>query len=749
VIVSCHFVVIAPRLCRPSLQHPLFIMAHSSDEFLVALLEASFDAGFLVEGSTGAVLHANQPAADLFNAPSEESFITENGATRSIDSLVAFWSYSLEHHENDNDDSVDHSERTGGRELDDKLPWEQVVTYASRPKVTAAAAAAAALVSGDASNNISGNGEGPVLEWTITGLKLAPTGTRAQQSHATGKDAESISSSMKESFPGALRIASVPESTKWLVYIRHSDHHDIIRNGSISKAGEYSNASGGVKRSSRRISSRSAAKEPRMTIDENGFIVDINDAALASHEECWKWVTKDLIGKHVSAAQIAKPPGSGDDNAANKNGSRKPPKMLKMLDMVLESGMEPGHSACPMSGFPLRVDPNVSAMTTGGAQREENITEAAFEAALDPIFQIDEHGTIQMVNSAAIKTFGWARHEFLNSDISMICGGGHQAKHAGYMARYLSTGDTRVIGQNRELIAKKKDGSEFPIELGVVEVDTFAGDVRLFCGFVRDLSSIKAREQMAQEMVEAALDPMFQINQHGKILMVNNAATAEFGYDREELIGENIKIICGGSHGNNHDLYIKRYTRTGETRVIGKYRELPAKRKDGSEFPIQLAVVEIGNGNNSEERLFCGFVHNLTRHKRDQEIMKGTIDTSLDPVLHINENGIIQMVNNATCSHLGWTREELVGENVSLIVGGAHQAAHGEYIERYLATGEKRAMGKKRKLWARRKDGSQMPIELGLSEINIFGGAERMFCAFLTDLSGRQTSDHEAGHQNS
>lgn len=117
------------------------------------------------------------------------------------------------------------------------------------------------------------------------------------------------------------------------------------------------------------------------------------------------------------------------------------------------------------------------------------------------------------------------------------------------------------------------------------------------------------------------------------------------------------------------------------------------------------AVVEIQTGGEGEERMFCGFVHDLSRQKRDADIMKGTIDTSLDPVLHINENGIIQMVNNAACSHLGWTREELVGENVSLIVGGEHAKQHGKYIERYLETGEKRAMGKKRALTARRKDG--------------------------------------------
>lgn len=376
-----------------------------------------------------------------------------------------------------------------------------------------------------------------------------------------------------------------------------------------------------------------------------------------------------------------------------------------------------------------------------------------------------------MVNSAATTTFGWTRSEFIGNNISMICGGGHEAYHASYMARYLATGDTRVIGKNRQLPAKRKDGFEFPIELGVVEVDTFAGDVRLFCGFVRDLSDLRAREQLAQEIVEVALDPMFQINEEGQILMVNKAAETTFGYARDELIGENVSIICGGSHGPNHQYYLKQYLRTGVAKVIGKYRELPARRKDGTEFPIQLAVVEIQMGNKENERMFCGFIHDLSRQKRSNDIMRGTIDTSLDPVLHVNENGIIMMVNNATMEHLGYTREELIGENVSIIVGGDHAAKHGEYIERYLKTGEKRAMGKKRQLKARRKDGrcvnelypnsarsewyiltilrfffslciyrSEIRIELGLAEIEILGGKERLFCAFLGLSSERRPS---------
>lgn len=663
-----------------------------------SVLKGSFDGGFLIEESSGKILHHNKSAQDLFwpedNTPSDKKKKgkKEVKETRTkIDDFVSFWAFSLKRDDSD-DDSDDGNRKKKDKEESDTLKWHQVVKHYNSVSPSEA-----------------------VEEWKITGNKTYVEGDKTE----------------KRNFPGSMKLTCVgANSGYWLAFVRHADLNDMARGGSVNESRSTTGlGTERVKRS--RGSGVKNPKEARMSIDADGNILEINFHALDLDVKNpkYSWINLDLVGKHLSTTPIAQPPG--------RSQTPPPPerKAPKMLDMILESGVDAGHASCPMSGFPLRLqDGQMSAMTTGGTQREENITAAAFEAALDPIFQIDEHGKIQMCNSSAVQKFGWKRSEFLGSNINMICGDGHGPKHSGYLARYLATGETRVIGKQRELMARKKNGEEFPVELAVVEVDTFAGETRLFCGFVRDLSTIKAREQLAQEMVKGALDPVFQINDKGKILMVNNAALERFGYEEDEILGHNIRMICGGSHGPSHDQYLRKYMRTGDTRVIGKYRELPAKRKDGVEFLIQLAVVEIHTGK-SEDRLFCGFVHDLSAQKRAQEIMRGTIDTSLDPVLHINDNGIIQMVNNATCTHLGWKREELVGENVSVIVGGGHAQGHGKYIERYLETGEKRAMGKKRKLKARRKDGSELDIELGLSEININGGKERMFCAFLTVLS--------------
>ncbi|CAB9499682.1 Sensor protein FixL [Seminavis robusta] len=649
-------------------------MATAVRDLYKSILEGSFDAGFLLDASKedATIVHATALARELFEVAPETDLVG-----RSIGALTSFWSHSLP--------------KEDAKSQEDTLAWKSVMEFATRS-------------------------DDPIREWTITGkLQVGSEET----------------TNNNKSFPGTLKLCQV-DTYFWFAHVRHADLHDMAM-GTYREAQSQSHQSSGKGRKRRSQLNQnnkvSFDNMPQMTVDKHGIIKEFNKLALNSMDFC-NW---GLIGKHVNDIKWAPKTTTEADAEVDGKKDEKSPGTSESLGVVFDLTQDAEEGTGGLGLIQIGNKDNTVA-TTGGYNRDEVITEAVFEAALNPLFQINEHGTIQMVNSAAEKVFGWTRNEFLGSNIAMICGGEHGPKHASYIERYLATGDTRVIGKNRELIAKRKDGSEFPIELGVVEVDTFSGDTRLFCGFVRDLSRIKRREQLTKEIVEGSLDPMFHINQSGRILMVNQAALTAFGYEREELEGHNISMICGGSHGKHHDSYIKKYLETGDTQVIGKQRELPARRKDGSEYPIQLAVVELEPGPDGE-RMFCGYVHDLSQRKRNEDIIRGTIDTSLDPVLHIDINGIIQSVNRAALDHLGWTRSELVGQNVSMIVGGGHAEHHDEYLKKYLETGEAKAMGRRRKLKARRQDGSEMDIELKLSEINIDGGKERMFCAFLTDLA--------------
>ena len=248
-----------------------------------------------------------------------------------------------------------------------------------------------------------------------------------------------------------------------------------------------------------------------------------------------------------------------------------------------------------------------------------------FDASFQPVFTIGGTGKIIAVNSAATDLFGYTRDEFVGKNISMICGGGHQEHHDRYLRNYLETGIEKIIGTQREVPAKRKDGSEFPVELGIKEI--FSNGKRYFCGFIKDLSSMKRHEQemretqsLTQGMIDASFDPMLEIDEQGIILAVNQAAVSMLGYSKEEFIGSNIRMICGQDHGAHHDEYMAHYLTTGQKRVIGKKRHVVAKRKDGSEFEIELGVQEVRLS--SGKRVFCGYIHDLTQQNFDKKKLR-------------------------------------------------------------------------------------------------------------------------------
>ena len=111
------------------------------------------------------------------------------------------------------------------------------------------------------------------------------------------------------------------------------------------------------------------------------------------------------------------------------------------------------------------------------------------ESSKDAMFCIDEKGKILLTNSASVRQFGYSMNELIGSNISIICNAHDASKHGEYIERYLRTGEKRAMGKNREILAKKKDGSTFFIELGLTEVN--CGGKFIFCGFVKDITNLK------------------------------------------------------------------------------------------------------------------------------------------------------------------------------------------------------------------------------------------------------------------
>jgi len=127
-------------------------------------------------------------------------------------------------------------------------------------------------------------------------------------------------------------------------------------------------------------------------------------------------------------------------------------------------------------------------------------------------------------------------------------------------------------------------------------------------------NSLKAREAHLRSILDTVPDAMVVIDDHGLITSFSRAAERLFGHAAEEVVGRNVSMLMPSPYREAHDSYLERYATTGERRIIGIGRVVVGQRKDGSTFPMELAVGEVAGA----ERFFTGFVRDLTERQESK-----------------------------------------------------------------------------------------------------------------------------------
>jgi two-component system, LuxR family, sensor kinase FixL len=256
----------------------------------------------------------------------------------------------------------------------------------------------------------------------------------------------------------------------------------------------------------------------------------------------------------------------------------------------------------------------------------------------------------------------------------------------------------------------------------------------------RAATRVERSDALFRAVVEAALDPIVVIDRDGIIRSVNKATERVFGYAAAELVGQNVKMLMPEPYAGQHDRYLANYLRTGEKKIIGIGRDVFGRRKDGSPFPMYLAV---GEAAVAGEVIFVGLLRDIGEAKaadlaqRESEMrLRSMLDTVPDGIIVIDEQGAIQSFSPAAERLFGYASREVVGHNVTMLMPSPYKEAHDSYLARYRLTGERRIIGIGRVVVGLRKNGETFPMELQVGQFAANGG--RFFTGYVRDLTEQQ-----------
>lgn len=236
------------------------------------------------------------------------------------------------------------------------------------------------------------------------------------------------------------------------------------------------------------------------------------------------------------------------------------------------------------------------------------------------IYMLDRDGHVTIWNSGAERLTGWSEAEVIGQHFSLFFPADAIAEGAPATILARAAADGQLEEEGWRL---RKDGSEFLASTTITALRHADRSQRGFAKVVCDVTErkaaeaqLRARENLLSSVLSTVPDAMVVIDEAGVIMSFSAAAQSLFGYGEEEVIGRNVSILMPSPDRERHDGYIRRYLETGEKRIIGMGRVVFGERKDGTTFPMELAIGEAVTGS---DRLFTGFIRDLTERRRTEE----------------------------------------------------------------------------------------------------------------------------------
>lgn len=242
------------------------------------------------------------------------------------------------------------------------------------------------------------------------------------------------------------------------------------------------------------------------------------------------------------------------------------------------------------------------------------------DAAPDAIVVVDNSGHIVMANKLAEIMFGHSREELLSQRVEILLPEKSRAAHVGYRTGYFQDPKIRPMGEGRELLGRRKDGTEFPIEISLSPLRTGQGTLAI--SIIRDIAQRKQLEAKFRGLLESAPDGIVVVNTLGRIVIINSQTEKLFGYARDELIGQPIEILVPSRFKDAHIKYRDGYIQHPRTRPMGAGRALTGRKKDGTEFPVEISLSPLET---EQGTLVTSIVRDITERRHAEERLQASL----------------------------------------------------------------------------------------------------------------------------
>ena len=286
-------------------------------------------------------------------------------------------------------------------------------------------------------------------------------------------------------------------------------------------------------------------------------------------------------------------------------------------------------------------------------------TEDLYNQAPCGFHSLDEHGCFVRVNETELRWLGYTRDELIGKKITDLLTPESAITFHDHFPSFKLQGSVRDL----EVELVRKDGSILPVLVSATAVRDSQGNFVMSRSVLYDITERKKAEEKFKELLDAAPDAWVVANRHGKIVLVNTETERMFGYQRDELLGQDIEILIPERFRDRQARHQANYFAQPKARRMGPALELAGRRKDGTEFAAEINLSPLRAG---EELLVLSTIRDVTEGKQviealreSEERFRRVFDEGPLGFALVGKDHRFIKVNRAFCQLVGYSASEL------------------------------------------------------------------------------------------